>query len=76
MKHGKWTWYRPGSASIVKTEVYFLNKLKTPNDDKKNLPATIPTEPVKQEPPKEVSDYDKKNSGKKAVKTRDGKVGG
>ena len=76
MKHGKWTWYRTGSENIIKTEVYFLNKLKEPKDDKKDIPATIPAEPVKKVPPKEVADFDKKNSGKKSVKTRDGRVGG
>jgi hypothetical protein len=84
MKHGTWTWYRPGSMSIIKSEVYILNKLKVPGEktaiggdanatDSSSTTAKKP-EP-KKEKPKEVQDFEKKNSGKKATKVRDGKTG-
>ena len=74
LKHGTWTWYRPGSTSIIKSEVYFLNKIKTPKTEPST--DTAKKEEPKKEKPKEVQQYEKKNSGKKVVKSRDGRVGG
>jgi hypothetical protein len=76
LKHGLWTWYRPGSTGIVKTETYFLGKLKLPKEDTKTTEPVAKKEEPKKEVPKQVQDYEKKNSGKKSVKTRDGKTGG
>ncbi len=81
MKHGTWKWYRPGGMSIVRSEVYFLNKIQEPGD-KNNANATgtdssgtaKKPEPKKAKP-KEVEQFEKKNSGKKSTKVRDGKVG-
>ena len=84
MKHGNWTFYDPNEGTIIKKETYWLDKLATGNaeDDelkpldvssgrkaadttgKKNLPK-----------PQAVLDYEKKNSGKKKVRTRDGQTG-
>lgn len=76
LKHGTWTWYRPGGGGIIKTETYFLGKVKLPGEDKKATETTVKKEEPKKEKPKEVQDFEKKNSGKKSVKTRDGKTGG
>jgi antitoxin component YwqK of YwqJK toxin-antitoxin module len=77
LKHGTWKWYRPGSMTIVRTEVYVLNKLQLPGE--KNAPVSDSTSAAqkpapKKEKPKEVEQYEKKNSGKK-IKVRDGKTG-
>lgn len=87
LKHGEWNYYDPAEGVIVKTENYQLDKLvnnqneavddelkplgigansKNPSDTagKKALPKL-----------KEIAEYEKKNAGKKKVKTRDGKTG-
>jgi hypothetical protein len=69
-KHGTWKYYDPEWGTVVKTEEYFLDKLKTPDEDSK--PATAAKTAQK---PKEVLDFEKKNSGKKKVKMRDGGTG-
>ncbi|MEO8405587.1 MAG: hypothetical protein ABI480_13360 [Chitinophagaceae bacterium] len=71
-KHGTWKYYDPEWGSVVKTEEYFLDKLKNPDEDIKPLDAKANKTPAK---PKEVMDYEKKNSGKKKVRTRDGGTG-
>jgi hypothetical protein len=75
LKHGLWTWYRPGSMGIVKTETYFLNKLQLPKENNEAT-ETVKKDPPKKEKPKEVQEFEKKNSGKKSSKVRDGKTGG
>lgn len=75
LKHGVWNWYRPGSMGIVKTETYFLNKLQLPKENNEAT-ETVKKDPPKKEKPKEVQDFEKKNSGKKSTKVRDGKTGG
>lgn len=76
LKHGVWTWYRPGSTGIIKTETYFLGKVKLPKDDGKTVEPVAKKEEPKKEVPKQVQDYEKKNSGKKVIKSRDGRTGG
>jgi hypothetical protein len=72
MKHGTWKWYRPGGMSIVRSEVYSLNKLQEPGGDA----GTVAKKPEpKKEKPKEVEQYEKKNSKKKTTKEREGKTG-
>jgi hypothetical protein len=75
LKHGVWTWYRPGSMGIIKTETYFLNKLQLPKENTETT-ETVKKEVPKKEKPKEVQEFEKKNSGKKPSKVRDGKTGG
>ncbi len=75
IKHGTWTWYRPGSSSIVRTETYFLGKLKVGNDEKTTTETKKEEDKKEKVKPKEVEDFEKKNKGKKAVKVRDGKTG-
>ena len=83
MRHGTWKYYYPANGFLVKTEKYVLDQLQEPGveDITLNLPrvsdstkanvATLPAKPK----PKEVLQYEKKNSGKK-IKVRDGRTGG
>jgi len=84
VKHGTWNYYEPQTRALVKTEEYVLDQLVDPK--KKNLALngkntsdstalkkdTALTSKVK---PKEVLDYEKKNSNKKKIKVRDGATG-
>ncbi|HEY8396765.1 MAG TPA: hypothetical protein VIK80_02415 [Flavihumibacter sp.] len=74
VKHGTWNYFDPSSGLIVKSENYTLGKL-----DKNTNPASLGTDtlmankgPVAK--PREVLEYEKKNSGKKKIKVRDGSV--
>ncbi len=70
VKNGDWTFYDPSTGRILKVEKYDRGHL---------LDAPKTTEIVIDEPkktkPKEVLEYEKKNSGKKKVKVRDGATG-
>jgi len=86
VKHGTWNYYDPQTGMIVKTEEYVLDQLVDPK--KKNIvlangkivsdttsnkaDTTTAKSAVK---PKEVLDYEKKNSNKKKIKVRDGATG-
>jgi len=74
LKHGRWTWYRPGSTGIVKTEMWSLNKLVVPKEETKTEEVKK-EEPKKVEKPKEVQQFEKKGNNKKSVKVRDGRTG-
>jgi hypothetical protein len=86
-KHGEWNYYDPAEGVVVKTEKYQLNKLvnndgEVLDDELKpigisnNSKAGSDTAGKKVlTKPQAVLDYEKKNSGKKKVKTRDGKTG-
>jgi hypothetical protein len=69
--NGEWKYYDPSTGRIIKTEVYDRGHLQKPemsdvvSDDK---PKVTPK-------PQEVLDYEKKNSGKKKVKLREGQTG-
>lgn len=69
VKHGEFTYYDPATGRILKTEVYDRNHLE--KEPKKDL-AEASNDPKKKVKPQEVLDYEKKNSGKKKVKLRDG----
>jgi hypothetical protein len=71
IKHGVWKYYDPATGAVVRTEVYPLGKLE--NEPKT---AAAPTEKKAVPKPKEVLDYEKKNSGKKKVRYKDGSTGG
>lgn len=85
MKHGKWTYYDPVEGVVTNTENYWLNKLRL--DDEEMIdgdeikPLSIvnksktDTSTQKSNKPQVVLDYEKKNSGKKKVKVRDGQTG-
>lgn len=70
VKHGTWKYYDQTTGRIIKTEEYELNRLKnTPKTE------TVLEEPLKKIKPIEVLEYEKKNSGKKKVKVREGRTG-
>lgn len=85
MKHGKWTYYSPREGTIESTEYYVMNKLRTDNegmegdDDIRPIGVssgkvdTVGKKTVTK--PQAVLDYEKKNSGKKKIKSRDGATG-
>ncbi|OQY94827.1 MAG: hypothetical protein B6D37_07410 [Sphingobacteriales bacterium UTBCD1] len=87
LKHGTWTYYDPDFGTIIKTEKYWLDKpansagnaaandsdLQLIGFGEKSKPDTV-TNNAKAKP-KAVLDYEKKNSGKKKIKERDGKTG-
>jgi hypothetical protein len=87
MKHGKWTYYDPREGRIEATEYYVMNKLQTDDgtmiadDDLRPIdigrakakPDTTANKTVQK--PQVVLDYEKKNSGKKKIKVRDGNTG-
>jgi antitoxin component YwqK of YwqJK toxin-antitoxin module len=70
VKDGNWTYYEPSSGIILKTEKYDRGHL---NPEQKT--QLVSEEPKKVAKPAEVLDYEKKNSGKKKVKVRDGQTG-
>src|SRR5260221_4770675 len=84
LKHGTWTYYDPYQGTIEKTERYWLDKLSTGNegdDELKPIDVTDSnsksdtTGKKKVTKPQAVLDYEKKNAGKKKVRTRDGQTG-
>jgi antitoxin component YwqK of YwqJK toxin-antitoxin module len=68
VKNGDWNYYDP-SGIIIKTEKYDRGHLLS--QPKTGLVADKPKKVTK---PAEVLEYEKKNSGKKKVKTRDGQT--
>jgi len=87
LKHGKWTYYDPREGTIEATEFYVMNKLRTENDE---MIADDEIRPigVSENKPKSdtaikkalskyapIAEYEKKNSGKKKIKVRDGSTG-
>ena len=87
LKHGTWKYYDPNYGTVVKTEKWFLDKPATGDpkndDDLKPVDITDNSNKAKsdsltkknQPKPQAVLDYEKKNSGKKKIKVRDGKTG-
>ena len=86
LMHGKWTYYDPVEGTIVKTENYILGKINNGlasngtggDDDLKPLDISGKTDSTGKKvvtKPQAVLDYEKKNSGKKKIKSRDGSTG-
>ena len=88
MKHGTWTYYDPEWGTILKTEDYWIDKLKTDDgiaagndDDLKPIDFTgtkVKSDSVRKKTlvkPQAVLDFEKKNAGKKKVRVRDGSTG-
>lgn len=70
VKNGDWTYYDPSTGRIIKVEKYDRGRLmQTPSNE------VVVDEPMKKIKPKEVLDYEKKNSGKKKIKVRSGETG-
>lgn len=77
-KNGIWKYYRPGSSSLLSTETYVMDKLQMPivESEQKTLQDTTAKKVPEKPKTKEILDYEKKNSGKKPSKVRDGRTGG
>jgi hypothetical protein len=85
LKHGRWTYYDPAEGVQTGSEIYVMGKIRTEEDemigDDDIKPLSIvnksksDTTGKKVTKPQAVLDYEKKNSGKKKVKTRDGQTG-
>ncbi|MCC6287209.1 MAG: hypothetical protein IT249_04935 [Chitinophagaceae bacterium] len=69
VEHGTWKFYDPNTGFVTKQETYFFGQ-----KDKGNTKSAESTTTVKKtgEKPKAVEDWEKKNSGKKKMKVRDG----
>jgi hypothetical protein len=88
LKHGVWKYYKPGSVSLIKTENYVFDSLYKPlplsrdvntTTNKSGIKETTEdtlAKPATKTKPKEVKDFEKKNSKKKQVQIRDGKTSG
>lgn len=86
VKHGKWIYYDPREGKIEETENYWMNKLKTDDgamlNDDEIRPLDITASKTKSDTtgkkitkPQAILDYEKKNAGKKKIKSRDGSTG-
>ncbi len=77
-RHGTWTYYDPSTGTISKTEDYVLDKLQKPFNKgliAKEITGKDSANAKKIPKPAEVQAYEKKNSGKKKIKVRDGNTG-
>lgn len=70
VRDGNWTYYDPTTGRIAKIETYERGRLTTASKEETAL-----DEPMKKIKPKEVLEYEKKNSGKKKVRVRSGETG-
>jgi antitoxin component YwqK of YwqJK toxin-antitoxin module len=69
VKDGDWSYYDLATGRIIKTEKYDRGHLL--DGPRKEVVSDEPKKPAK---PAEVLEYEKKNSGKKKVKVRDGQT--
>lgn len=67
VKDGDWTYYEPRTGKIIRTEKYDRGYLM-----EQPKPALVSDEPMKKIVPKEVLEWQEKNSHKKNVKVIDG----
>ena len=87
LKHGEWIYYDPREGSVEATEYYVMNRLRTEDDeliaDEDIKPINISDKKAKSDTatakklakPAPILEYEKKNSGKKKIKARDGQTG-
>jgi len=82
VRHGTWKYYDPATGFITKTEKYFYGQLEKDLLGGGNKPANTSSTTTKSstnpdgKKPKEVLDWEKKNSGKKKIKYKDGSTSG
>jgi hypothetical protein len=86
LKNGTWKYYDNLSGKLEKTEHWVFDKLKEDNED--DMAPIAVTDDGKEESkpkavekkekvkPKEVVEFEKKNSGRKKIRVRDGATGG
>jgi|SRR5579875_2163392 len=85
-KNGTWTYYNTENGTIDHTEVWIMDKpknevAKQTDDDLAPIDVTngnktaVKDDKKQVTKPKEVLEYEKKNSGKKKIKVRDGSTG-
>lgn len=77
VKHGHWRYYNDGL--ITKTEKFFLGKIDDPHKFIPISEMTAQADTTKAKAPAKVKpqavlDFEKKNSGKKSIKVRDGRT--
>ena len=70
VKHGSWKFYDPATGRLMKSETYDRGFL--PKEPDANV--VITDDKTKKVKPKEVLEFEKKNSGKKKVKLRNGQT--
>ena len=91
-KNGTWTYYNTTTGAIESTQEWVMNKQKedvaaasdgndlAPIDVSKNgnksTATKVSQDDEKKAKPKEVLEFEKKNSGRKKIKVRDGSTGG
>ena len=81
LKHGAWKYYNPSSGLIIKNENFSYGQ-KIDALGRPIAGSTPSKQPMNSEKPKpaqkpaEVMEWEKKNSGKKSVRVRDGSTGG
>ncbi len=71
VKHGTWKFYDPATGRLTKSETYDRGFLPREIETNATVAANDKTKKVK---PKEVLEFEKKNSKKKKVKLRDGRT--
>jgi antitoxin component YwqK of YwqJK toxin-antitoxin module len=81
LKHGTWKYYDPSTGRITKTESFSygmkLDAMGKPINDSsgnKTLKTSEASQPAKK--PTAVEEWEKKQSGKKSIKVRDGRTSG
>jgi antitoxin component YwqK of YwqJK toxin-antitoxin module len=89
VKHGTWIYYDPQSGKVEEKVEYVMNKIKGEEEvsaattlkpiDPRAKPAYMPTTDSignkKISKPAVIQDFEKKNSGKKSIRVRDGSTG-
>jgi hypothetical protein len=70
IKHGVWKYYDPATGQVIRSELYTLGKLE---QEAKAAPVAEKKAVAK---PKEVVEFEKKNSERKKVRYKDGSTGG
>jgi hypothetical protein len=81
LKHGAWKYYNPSSGLIIKNENFSygqkIDALGRPIAGSSSTQQSVNREkPKPAAKPAEVLEWEKKNSGKKSIKVRDGRTGG
>jgi hypothetical protein len=71
VKDGEWKFYDPSTGRILKTEMFDRGHPQ----NKPDIQLATDDKPKPKVKPQEVLDFEKKNSGKKKVKLREGQTG-